>query len=139
VIARAAPDALLAAALCLAGVAISAYLTSVHYQDVPLACSTNGVVDCEAVLHSSYASVAGVPVALFGVGWFGVMGVLAVRPVSPLALAWAAAGALTVVWLVYVELFRVDRICLWCTAVHGLVLATGTLVLHAATRPARLS
>ena len=30
----------------------------------------------------------------------------------------ATAGAVTVVYLVYVELFRVDAICLWCTGVH---------------------
>ena len=41
-------------------------------------------------------------------------------------------GAATVLYLVYVELFRIGAICLWCTAVHviavclfGVVLAAG--------------
>jgi Vitamin K epoxide reductase family len=33
-------------------------------------------------------------------------------------LALSGAGAVMVFYLVYVELFRVDAICLWCTAVH---------------------
>jgi uncharacterized membrane protein len=47
----------------------------------------------------------------------------------------AALGAAMVLYLVYVELFRIGAICLWCTAVHvlavclfGVVLAAGALV-----------
>jgi uncharacterized membrane protein len=123
--------------LSVAGVAVSGYLVSVHYERVPLTCSTTGVVDCRAVLHSRYASVAGVPVALLGVIWFAVAGAAALRPVSRLTLAWAALGVLAVLWLLVVELFLVDRICLWCTAAHVLALATSGLFLLQATRPAR--
>ena len=35
-------------------------------------------------------------------------------------MAAAALGAATVLYLVYVELFRIGAICLWCTAVHVL-------------------
>jgi uncharacterized membrane protein len=28
----------------------------------------------------------------------------------------------TALWLIYAELFRIDAICLWCTAVHVLTL-----------------
>jgi len=46
-------------------------------------------------------------------------------------LAVSGAGAAMVLYLVYVELFRIGAICLWCTAMHvtavclfGVVLAT---------------
>jgi uncharacterized membrane protein len=32
----------------------------------------------------------------------------------------AVAGILMVLYLVYTELFTLDALCLWCTAVHGI-------------------
>jgi uncharacterized membrane protein len=37
-------------------------------------------------------------------------------------------GALTVLYLVWVELFRVNAICLWCTAVHVVTLSLFAVV-----------
>jgi uncharacterized membrane protein len=129
------PTQALLVALSLAGLAISAYLTSVHYESVPLACTTSGTVDCTKVLHSSYAEVAGIPVSVFGLVWFAVMAGLALRPASTAMLVWVGVGVLTVLWLVFVELFRVDAICLWCTAAHACVLAILAVVLVEASTP----
>ncbi len=38
-------------------------------------------------------------------------------------LAFAALGVLFVFYLVFAELFTLDAICLWCTAVHILAVA----------------
>jgi uncharacterized membrane protein len=38
-------------------------------------------------------------------------------------LAVVSVGAVFVLYLVWVELFRVDAICLWCTAVHVVTVA----------------
>ena len=128
------PARTLLVALSVAGLAISAYLTSVHYESVPLACTASGTVNCTKVLHSSYAEVAGIPVSAFGLVWFAVMAALALRPASTALLAWVAVGALTVLWLVFVELFRVDAICLWCTAAHACVLGIlGVVLVEAST------
>jgi uncharacterized membrane protein len=43
-------------------------------------------------------------------------------------LAAVTAGAVFVLYLVWVELFRVDAICLWCTAVHVLAVALFAVV-----------
>ena len=37
-------------------------------------------------------------------------------------MLWAVVGVATALWLIYAELFRIDAICLWCTAVHVLTL-----------------
>jgi uncharacterized membrane protein len=29
-------------------------------------------------------------------------------------------GVATAVWLIYAELFELDAVCLWCTAVHAI-------------------
>ena len=54
------------------GLAISAYLTYVHYADLQPFCT--GISDCERVQTSDWALVAGVPVALIGLlGYIGVL------------------------------------------------------------------
>ena len=44
-------------ALSLLGVAIAIYLTTVHYENVPLVCSESGLVNCTRVLSSPYSVV----------------------------------------------------------------------------------
>ncbi len=120
-------SAVLSGLLCLAGIAVSAYLTYAHYTTAKvLACSDKGLVNCARVTTSSYSRMFGVPVAVTGLGYFLAMAALCSpwawrstnRFLRGLRLAAAGAGVATVVWLVYVELFRLDAICLYCTAVH---------------------
>lgn len=119
-------------ALTLSGLAVSAYLTVVHWTArVALACPAGRVINCEKVTTGPYSSVAGVPLALLGLVYFA--GALplhapgAWRSPHPVLragrLAFAGAGVAMVLWLVYVELFVVDAICLWCTAVHLVTVA----------------
>ena len=49
------------AAACVVGIGIASYLTYVHYAHTAPICTTGG---CEKVQRSSYAKLAGVPVAL---------------------------------------------------------------------------
>jgi uncharacterized membrane protein len=115
--------------LCVLGLAVAAYLTFEHYtSSTTLACSSTGAIDCLKVTTSSYAKVLGIPVALLGLLFFGAMTTLCLPPVwradNPnvrrVRLAAASVGMLSVLYLVWVELFRVDAVCLWCTAVHVL-------------------
>jgi uncharacterized membrane protein len=110
-----------------AGFGVSGYLTYEHYTgSSSLVCSNKGIVNCLEVTTSTYSKVAGVPVADLGLVFFAVMLTLQLpymwgRPESILRtarLVWAAAGLASAVYLLYTELFRIDAICLWCTAVH---------------------
>lgn len=122
-----------------AGLGVAAYLTLVHFNGIPLACSSTGTVDCERVLTSPFAVVAGTgaPTAAAGLAWFGIAVGLAAaqlarprsRPAAALELGWAAAGLLVVMLLVYLEIVQLGAICAWCTAAHALVLATFLLAL----------
>lgn len=123
-------------ALVAAGLAVSVYLTLVHYTTtVKLACSTTSVVNCEKVTTSPQSMLAGVPVAVLGVAFFVVAGALCLRAawrsqsaaVRIARIAWMTAGIAMVLYLVYAELFEIDAICLWCTAVHAI-----TVILFAA-------
>ena len=54
------------------GLAISIYLTWVHYADVAPVCT--GIGDCEKVQTSDYAELAGIPVAVLGiVGYLAIL------------------------------------------------------------------
>ena len=118
--------ALLSGLLCLAGIAVAAYLTYAHYTTAKvLACSDNGLVNCAKVTTSAYSKIFGVPVSDIGLGYFVVMASLC-RPgawpghrvLRATRLVAATGGVGFVVWLIYVELFRLDAICLYCTIVH---------------------
>jgi uncharacterized membrane protein len=113
-----------------AGLLISAYLVGTHYfaDQVPLACATGGVVDCEQVTNSAESMLGPVPVAVLGVVWFlvflALVGAYAWQHTSQLLnlqVTWAAVGLLAVFYLVYAELFLIGALCLWCTAIHLIV------------------
>ncbi len=113
--------------LSLAAVAIASYLTVAHYTDpAALACPDTGIVNCALVTTSSWSVILGVPLAVVGLVWAVVMAGLTVpwawrsgaRWVDSTRLVLSGAGAAMVLYLVYVELFRVGAICLWCSAMH---------------------
>ncbi len=120
---------LVGTAACLAGLGVAGYLTYEHFTgSSSLVCSDKGIVNCLAVTTSIYSKVAGVPVAVLGLVYFAVMLVLQLpamwdrddRLIRRARVAWSVVGLGTVVYLLYTELFRIDAICLWCTAVHVL-------------------
>lgn len=116
-------------AVCVLGLLDAAYLTFEHYtQSTTLACSETATINCLKVTTSSYADVAGIPFAVLGVVFFLGMGLLCLpalwrrpgRPLRLLRVAGAVVGVLVALYLVWVELFRLDAICLYCTGVHVL-------------------
>jgi uncharacterized membrane protein len=135
-------DRLLVAAAALAGVAgiaISAYLTVVHYSALPLVCTTTGAISCERVLGSPYAVIAGsgLPTAAAGIIWFSVSAALAAvqlragraPAIMRWHLLWSAIGLATVVYLVFLEIVQLGAICIWCSSAHALVLVTFLIAL----------
>jgi uncharacterized membrane protein len=131
--------------LTLIALASAAYLTFEHYSSsTSFACPHNATLNCVKVTTSSYSRFLGVPVAVGGLAFFVVMAVAcspwAWRLTDPrLVLARIAAtglGVVSVIYLVWAELFRIDAICLYCTVIHVCtVLLFGVLVLGQAFRP----
>ena len=121
----------LAVLASVAGLAISVYLTAVHYSTVPLACPTSAAVNCEQVLSSRYAVIgdSGLPTSAAGIVWFGVSAALALLRRRRALLAWSSIGLLTALFLVYVEIVLLGAVCIWCTAAHAMVLLTFLSVL----------
>ena len=127
--------------LSLAGLGVSIYLTITHYStSVTLACPDTGTVNCEKVTTSPESLVFGIPVAVLGLAFFVFM-VAVNNPLawrSPLRAIHLArvfsiiAGIGFVIYLIYVELFEVNAICLWCTSVHIITFALFVLILFSA-------
>jgi uncharacterized membrane protein len=127
---------------------VAGYLTWEHFTGAStFACPQNGAIDCVKVTTSSYSTIAGVPVALLGLFFFAALALLCLpaawrsrRPLlRSLRLSAASAGVLLVLYLIWAELFRINAICLWCTAIHILTIALFTIVTiaHALNGPPR--
>jgi uncharacterized membrane protein len=112
------------AVLALAGLAVSGYLTYVHYAGVDPVCS--GISDCARVQASDYAELAGIPVALLGVlGYAAVLLSLVTRDEVTAFLTYVAVAFSA--YLTWAELFEIEAICQWC--VVSAVLAAALAVL----------
>lgn len=88
---------------------------------------------------SKWSEIGSVPLALLGAIYFTAMAGLCLpgawrRPaLDRVRVIGAAGGVATALYLVWVELFRVEAICLWCTVVHVVSLALLVAVLWRVT------
>ena len=106
-----------------AGIGIASYLTYVHYQPTALICTGSG--GCETVQDSKYAVLAGIPVAVLGLAaWISALALTVWNSelARTLTAALALAGLAFAVYLVILQLFVIDAICVWCMA-NDIVLA----------------
>jgi uncharacterized membrane protein len=111
------------------GIALASYLTYVHYQPAALICSIGG--GCETVQHSKYATIVGIPVAIFGLAFWIATFVLVLwdsELARTLVLALALIGIAFSIYLVVLQLVVIDATCTWCM-LNDLVLAPLFLVL----------
>ena len=119
--------------LSVVGIGVSVYLTTAHYENAPVACSTTGLINCERVLSSIYSSVPGtsIPISVPGLLFFIVSGIGAfcawkVWPDRKEILLGQTVlyglGMITVLYLVYVEFVDLHNICAWCTSLHIIIL-----------------
>ena len=119
------PIAIAQIVLCVAGVLVAVILTSFHYSPATAAglCASAG--GCETVNTSPYSTLAGIPIALIGLGAYLVIGGLAVaatrdwpiREAAPLLVfGLALIGVLYSAYLTYLELFVIRAVCPWCVA-----------------------
>jgi uncharacterized membrane protein len=129
------------------GLVLSAYLTVEHWRSpATLACPATATVNCARVTTSEQSILLGVPVAVLGVAFFAAMLALCLpaawrsRRLDRVRLGLAAVGVAFVVYLVFAELFLVNALCLWCTAVHVVAVGLfGTVAFAIAAREGRVA
>lgn len=137
-------------ALSIVGLGFAAASTWVHYRlltDPTYAspCDVSAAFNCSQVYLSRYGAVAGVPVAIFGLVWFGLTALIAAfaRPVkgeSPAAgylLALSVVGMATILYLGYVSFAVLGTGCLLCMGTY--VAVAGIFVAALMSRPVALT
>ena len=123
----------LAALLALVGLGDAVYLTAQHLLGNSLRCTiTSG---CSEVLGSSYATVAGYPLAALGaVAYFTAFSLATLaafgyaRARGPLALL-VAAMFLVTLWLLYVQAYVLNAFCQYCLLSAAITTALALVVL----------
>jgi len=110
--------------ISLIGFVDSAYLLAQHYSEQPVVCEIGGrsFGDCNDVLTSKYATVAGIPVALGGSLYYFVVLILASLLLTAnsrllllkLIILCTGVGFLASLWFVYLQLFVINAICIYC-------------------------
>lgn len=120
---------MIVAALALAGIFISLYLTLYKIGVIgELSCS---IGSCETVNTSKWSRFLGLPVAawgllfyldVFAVALVGTMRRFEFEPaISFVLVGEAAVGVLFSAWLTYLELGVIHAICIWCVTSAGIV------------------
>jgi uncharacterized membrane protein len=113
---------MVAALVALAGLFVAAYLTLYKLGVIgTLSCS---VGSCETVQLSRWATLLGLPVAVWGLGYYALVFALTLAGVQErfadsrglsLALVLLTAwGLIFSAWLTYLELVVIHAICQWC-------------------------
>lgn len=94
------------------------YLTAMYYLGATPACS---VLRCELVTTSEYATVFGLPIALFGALYYLTAIVLLAAYIDKKDIRFLRVFFLITIlsffftlWLVYLQLFVIKAICLYC-------------------------
>jgi uncharacterized membrane protein len=113
--------AIILAVLDLVGLGIALYLSTVELSGgVPVCGPIHG---CEEVARSEYSRIGGVPVAVFGVGLSLLLLTLAVAwwrtDLYALLLAHyglSLAGVLFEAYFLYLQVFVIGAVCIWCTS-----------------------
>ena len=123
---RGVHPALVLAALDTFGLAVASYLSVVELQGgVPVCGPISG---CVEVAQSQYSRIAGVPVAVFGVGLSVVLLVAALgwwrtgdRRLLALHYGLSLVGVTFEGYFMFLQVFVIDAVCIWC-AMYGISL-----------------
>lgn len=110
--------AILAAIVALGGIVDAVYLTIHHYTARPVPCSI--LEGCEMVLTSQYATIAGIPLALYGAIAYFIAFALAILTVLGKRKTWllfslqVTVMSIFTVWLLYVQGIILEAFCQFC-------------------------
>ena len=107
-----------AAVLALLGIGVATYITIADASSGSPVCLAGGH-GCETVANSKYSHLAGINVAVLGIGAYVALFAAALLKGDAArfaSLAVATVGFGFSVYLTYLELFVIDAVCQWCVA-----------------------
>jgi uncharacterized membrane protein len=105
------------------GVADSAYLAQHEIDGTPLICNIQNFSGCNIVAASQYSQLFGIPLAEYGVLFYGILFVLAAlelvlfdRLLRRALQAAALIGVLASSYFTFVQIFMIGAFCIYCIA-----------------------
>jgi uncharacterized membrane protein len=123
--------------LAVIGLGIATYLLTSRIIGEAPACGP--IRGCETVAASEYATMFGVPVALFGVVFSAILVAVCVmwwrradRRALYASYGLGLAGIIAVTYLSYLEVFVIEAICVWCAGYAVTIVAGWALTAAAA-------
>jgi uncharacterized membrane protein len=135
---------LLLMAMSVFGLWASSMVLVVYYtlkRDLPFCPHEGGpgiALNCYAVLSSKYSQIFGVPLELLAVGYFIVNLILVYfiafgsdrlfKTSLKTLFGWRFIGIVIVPYLIFVELFLVRAICVYCTIMHVAIVADFSII-----------
>lgn len=128
--------------LAFCGLADSAYLAQHKISGTPLICNIQNLNGCNIVADSSYSQVFGVPLAEFGVLFYGILFVLAAlelvlfdRLLRRVLQIISLLGVISSLYFTSIQIFFIGAFCIYCTA--SALIALVILVLASLIEPIR--
>lgn len=105
------------------GLADSAYLAQHEATGVPLICDIKNLDGCNTVASSPYSHIFGVPLADFGILFYGMLFVLAAlelvlfdRLLRRALQAASLVGVLASLYFIILQIFFIGAFCIYCIA-----------------------
>lgn len=111
--------------LAILGIGISAYLTYVKLQPEGIACNLG---QCDIVQASKYSELFGIPIAIYGLGYYILFITLISANLKKYANYWALWGLLFSSYLTLLELFVLKAICGWCVLSFIVIILINLLI-----------
>lgn len=120
--------------LALAGVAVSLYLTNYHFRILSdpafeSACKFNETFNCDKVNSSAWAKLWGIPLALYGAGYYLAISLLAgfafakgekFSRAMELIFGFSFLSVLLSLGLAYVSAFQIGAWCVFCMSLYAI-------------------
>lgn len=113
--------------------AMEVFITYYYLKESLPFCQPGGFFDCSRVLSSSYSQFFGIPLELFAAAYFiinlGLVYLIAFGSENIFQKAidgifiWRFLGLMIVPYLIFVELFIIHALCIYCTMMHIAIIA----------------
>lgn len=129
--------------LAFCGVADSAYLAQHQADGTPLICNISNLSGCNIVAQSPYSFFLGIPIAQYGILFYGIIFVLAALELVIFdellrrVLMWVSLiGAVVSLYLALLAIFVIRALCIYCLAstVIALLIFVLALFIHVKQR-----
>lgn len=138
--------------ICCMGAILAAFSTHQHLRlarygfEQESFCAISETINCDLVNASTYSEVFGVPIAWWGVIFFGLIALMSFsgavsrkqrRATVSIAFFMALAGIPYCIYLAYVSFFIIETVCVECLGMYAVNLAAAVGLFYALGMPLR--